>query len=320
MLTLGRVTGDLTKRIAPFDPTKMLTARRLILWSCVALLAILVHRMMAALPPSPALVRIDSSRLRLGAGAAPGPLTIERNEPEELDFKTREEIFERRRKMVARHAEFIEGDYSPSLALFGQITDGKPWWGLEGSYCKGPGEHSIDGPSEETRFLLNPFLLLGVNENYAWPIPGDCFPAFPRPVLLSWDPVQSTATVTYDLKRFFNEWAELPHPFARTDFYLVNYNARDFGYNYVHISKERSHGVFPFKKAALFSRPVLMQAMIHTGGSCGYPGGCNNQSPTESDLSFFVDDLPAEMYCKLWKQKPGSEKDPADFVFIIKFQ
>ncbi len=79
----------------------------------------------------------------------------------ELDFLTKEDIYDIRSKYVLLHPELLPGSYNPSEEVFGQIASGKPWWGILGLSYYGDGEKSIEGNSEDSRLLVNPFLLVG---------------------------------------------------------------------------------------------------------------------------------------------------------------
>lgn len=57
---------------------------------------------------------------------------------------------------------------------------------------------------------------------------------------------------------------------------------------------------------------------IHVGGSCGYTGGCNNDSPEQAETRFKIDQYPASIKFKLWKKQPPSAEEPADLFYEIK--
>lgn len=300
--------------------------RRLLLWLAILFLGIFIYQVQEnskaflTSPKRSDFLPADINTLRLGDQSnLSGPVEITVNEPVELDGISREELFRLRGDLVMNYSDLIVGNYHPSQAPFGQIVSGKPWWGLMGISCRGPGEQGIEGPSEESRYLLNPFLLLGVDEQLAWPTKGDCFTVYPHLLSLTFDAQNKTATAVYDIKRLFKEWKEVPRLFG-PGFHLVNYNARDFGYNYVAIDRKRVMNVQPEGKARIFHEPIYLAGFIHLGGSCGYPGGCNNGSPTQTDLFFDIKELPAEATCKLWKNKPANINQPADFIFVIKFE
>ena len=80
---------------------------------------------------------------------------------------------------------------------------------------------------------------------------------------------------------------------------IVNYNARDFGYEYAHASAASSKGVAATKESGFFKEAVKLQSYIHLGGSCGFPGGCNNQSPREPGLDFQVTSMQRDISINL---------------------
>jgi hypothetical protein len=270
-------------------------------------------------PPDAFLSRSPNA-FRLGPEAPPARL-IPLNAPRELDGKTRREVLKLRKDEAVRHSGLIQGDYVPYGEPFWQIVDRKPWWGIEGQFCRGQGMRSIEGPSEETRFLLNPFLLLGVDEFKVFSLADQhCEPAYPQPVRLLWDARNARAEVTYDMTGFFALRSRLSEEYGDyhvLSFSTTNYNARDFGYQYVTAVPGASVNAGPVEGSKLFSAAVPLLGMIHLGGSCRYPGGCNNASPNEPDLEFRILKLPAVVHLKLWKQRPASPESPADFTYIL---
>lgn len=274
----------------------------------------LVPSGLAKVPPANSLATGDS---------APLSCAIPINSPIELDNLTKNEVYDIRESFVARHRELLEGDYHPAEAVFGQIIDGKPWWGIEGQFCGGKRRRSVDGVSEEARFILNPFLLLAIEENHSWNVEADCSPSYPKPISLEWFARYHKAKVTYAMSVFYNKRRRNRFPaFAveGSSLYLKNLNARDFGYEFVYLSPVDSRNIKRINNAQMFVDSVQLRSFLHCGGSCGQPGGCNNGSPTESDLYFNVNRLPATLYCKLWKNKPPSLESEADFIFIIELE
>jgi hypothetical protein len=139
------------------------------LWPVIILLAILAACLTAiwvTYLPKP-----NRNALAIGQRARASDLDIAILPPAELDFKSKAEVLESRKAAVLRYPHLISGDYEPSDAVFGQIEDGRPWWGITGHFYLGPGERSIEGPAEEARFLLNPYLLVAVEFDglfYSW--------------------------------------------------------------------------------------------------------------------------------------------------------
>ena len=217
---------------------------------------------------------------------------------------------------VNRHVELIDGTYRPSEAVFGQIEDNLPWWGIAGIFYYGLGEKSIMGPSEESRFLLNPYLLVGVDLYHNWAhvseaqilAPGvslDC-----APTQLSWYPSERRAEVTYSAACV-----------ARTNsryFDLISYNARDMNLNYIYVSYVDSHNI---SKPDPPAEPYAIPHYIHRGDSCGYPGGCNNMSPPSPVIDGLeITDFPSHVEIWLWQDEPNAISQPPDMKFVIQFQ
>ncbi|MCP4594805.1 MAG: hypothetical protein GY842_29080, partial [bacterium] len=137
------------------------------------------------------------------------------NRPVELDFLSKADVLRFRRDAVAQHPRLIDPDYSPSRAVFGLIEDGLPWWGNAGQYFHGPGAKSIEGPSEESRYIVNPLLLVAVDlvglspwcGGFAWDgsrisqseLNDPNFPLYCPASALTWWPRESRAEAVYDL-------------------------------------------------------------------------------------------------------------------------
>ncbi len=236
----------------------------------------------------------------------------------ELDFMTRDGIFDMRRAAVLRYPALCGPGYEPSREIFGRILDGKPWWGMLGLCYYGAGDRSIAGLSEESRFILNPFLLVGLDEGHAYKINDpDWVPQeiYPVPVSLVWKKDRSFAQVTYDVSSFslaafphISEWVE------KRSLGLIAYNARDMGFSYMYVSGKKSKNVVP---SNLSREALSIPFILHCGRSCGYPGGCNNMSPDAPAFMIKVNALPASAYIKLWNNKPKNTRQAADMIFVI---
>jgi len=59
---------------------------------------------------------------------------------------------------------------------------------------------------------------------------------------------------------------------------------------------------------------------LHTGGSCGYSGGCNNGSPDQPYMDMHINSFPAKLCIRLWKKMPTSKDAQADLYVIMVFQ
>ncbi len=250
-------------------------------------------------------------------GTVAGPYDVSLQDPVEFDGMTRMEIFEHRVEQVALNLDFVAGTYEPDLRVFGRIEDGLRWWGLDGQFCAGPGDHSHDGASEESRFLSNPLLLVGVKEGVApQDTPEGCFAVWPRPTALRFEGAR--ATVTYDLTRFAEEkqraGLDPPGPLMLDDL-----NARDWGFQF--LALVRASNLVPDADSPLLDGDLVqLRGFVHEGGSCGQQPGCNNGSPRQSDLRFLVAQLPASMTVRLYRSPVVIDPSRGDFDFTIRFE
>ncbi len=248
-------------------------------------------------------------------------LRLQMNPIIELDFKTKAEILELRKQYVRKHPELLKGNYIPSESVFGQIIDGKPWWGMLGIYFYGNGKQSIEGLLEESRFIANPFLLIGISEANAWrdhSPPEDPKPYSPELLELTWSfEGIATLNIEYDVKNYFETIGRLGrYDTEGRKLVIVNYNARDFGYEYMYIDPERSKNIVSHIAPG---QPLRIVQFIHLGQSCGYPGGCNNQSPDQPETGFELTNSPASLDIKLWKSAPENVDKIEDVHVSIGF-
>jgi hypothetical protein len=275
--------------------------------------------------------QISSNRLSLGAQAkVQSAFNLDINHPSEYDFLSRVDIENLRKSFANQHPELLLYQYTPMPAIFSQIEDGKPWWGLDGQVFYDSGSKSIDGLSEESRFINNPFMLVCANmllsgyhydaskfpskEDFALSgLPLECAPSqavvYPR---------ESREDITYNVTSFLQASAkivELPLQLGSAPFDLVAYNARDFGFNYIAVSPRYSQNI---NKTS--DRPIEIAQYIHCGGSCGCNGGCNNMSPYIDGLhSLSLKALPAHAYVYLWRARPTSVDQSPDFMVHLNF-
>jgi hypothetical protein len=257
------------------------------------------------------------------------PVNIAENPPVNLNNKLKTDIFDMRSEMVNKHAQLLQGTYQPNFEIFGMVTSGKPWWGLYGSQLFGPGERAIEGPSKESLYLLNPFRLVSAEpaSGGIWnlrKLKASDYPSLPyywKPGAVKFDAKNSIAEVTYDVSGYKKELERFKYglngPVLVTRFALIAYNARDLGFHYLSVSPQNSTNIANFARN---DQPVELRQFIHCGGSCGYPGGCNNMSPFIPELeSLNLNGLPARAYILLWEEKPTSVKQVPDMVFVLNF-
>lgn len=261
----------------------------------------------------------NSNTLLLGdAAQVRGEYNIPLNPIGELDFMTKREVYDLRKRCVLQHNGLVSQGYEPSEAVFGKIEDKKPWWGIHGIYGLGSGQRSIEGPSEESRFLLNPYLLVGLCEQNAFRTgvaPDDYPPVYPKPVSIAWYADRLLEIITYDVHdhfSFLNSIHAYNTPQHKLD--LIAYNARDLRFNYLYVDTGKSDGV---AWANVERRAVAIGQYIHCGGSCGYAGGCNNMSPFQPELAIELTRIPAKAYIKLWRDNPKSADGPSDMDVIV---
>lgn len=250
--------------------------------------------------------------------------------PVNLNYQTRSAICHSRKQYVMTQPRLISGAYEPSDDVFGHIEDGRPWWGLEGMRYWGKGQRSIDGASEESRFIMNPFLLVGdsncgmmVFDKSKVPpsrLRQGYFPLYCQPRDLKWWPKEGRAEVTYDARSFL-AWQSNLNGYALIqsgNIQLEAINARDLGLNYIYIPPERSTNI---SNAQPMIAPILITQFFHCGGSCGYSECCNNMSPDIPELTQLrYTNLPARLEIWLWHDAPATGRETPDMVFVINYR
>jgi hypothetical protein len=280
---------------------------------------------------APARVEPEPDKNSLATGR-PGsaPVSVPTRWADDLNYKTKEEILALRKQYVSEIPTLSGGHYEPSQPVFGSIEDRKPWWGLAGRSVWGRGQRSIEGLAEESRFLSNPYLLVGADPASAniWKkdaitqqdLDNPNFPYAWHLKSLSYWPDRNVAQAEYLVSEFNQHMYDFRDKLiAQTivpAFNLVGYNARDFGYDWIWLDEKNSSHIenvnHPPKEA------VRITHMFHCGGTCGYPGGCNNMSPIIPAIDRIkYTGLPARAAIRLWRQKPASVEQAADFSFYI---
>jgi hypothetical protein len=253
-----------------------------------------------------------------------GLVRIPLNPTVEYDGATRADILARRGARVSEHAEALAAfgsvRWAPSPAVFGQIVDGKPWWGLVGIARRGSGEQSIEGDSEESRFIENPLLLFAPKERFAH-VPHDrgapATPLWPRARTLAWDFEHRIGLATIDAASYLEECRRLRWPDCiERRLSLRAYNVHDLGVPWFAYDAAASQRV----AVRSFGKVLAEPEYIHLGGSCGHAGGCNNASPYAPDLEVVLAELPARLAVRLWRQAPRAADDPPDAWFVLVFE
>ena len=235
-----------------------------------------------------------------------------------MDFNgmSKEAIFEHRKHMV-ENSIFASVEYSPSEEVFGQIESDKLWKSMKTEFCIYENQiHDTDGLSEESRFVNNPVLLLS-------PVPFAGLYRKPEneyicnseavnfiPYEILYNREENHIYVYYPSEYFFTELKHLT---------LTGINARDLGYKYVSLISAQN---IEMEMPTLWKDAYELQDFIHVGGSCGHEGGCNNGSPWQKDLDFFIINGDySRMDFALWKDKPSKpRKDVPDILYTIIFK
>ncbi len=253
-------------------------------------------------------------------------------QPEQFNFLTREEICEKRTAAVLSVRSLLLRDYRPSDKIFEQIVDGKPWWGLHGSFVFEEGQRSMEGESEESRFVLNPFLLVAAS---SWTVGiwdkerisddelrQSDFPFCWQPHIARFFPKRKAMQIGYDVSSFDRRIQRYERVLRDREpnrsFGLVAYNARDFGYNYIFVPIDQSKNI---ANRIRTTHPVLLEQYLHCGNSCGCRDWCNNMSPEQKEIDHFeFKELPATLKALLWKKKPSSSTDEPDMTVFIELR
>jgi hypothetical protein len=307
-----------------------------IVWGIIVFPLMLIVALLLAVfwltrPPAP-----NQNALAIGKNAARDVVEIVLVAPIELDKRSKADVLKLRRQYVEKYSFLLLNAYQPDEGVFGQIEDGLPWWGMEGQFYWGRGPRSIEGTAEEARFLLNPYLLVAadfqglfLNGTPGWNQskvteaalndPGFPFTCMPR--ALKWFPRSARGEAVYNVSQCMqrmSQWATEPLTLKHMTFDLIAFNARDLNMNYMAVSFKDSANIEQWERSeAVFQ----ISHFIHRGGSCGYPGDCNNMSPATPEISaYWLTAVPARMHVKLWRNAPKSKDQTADMVFTILFE
>lgn len=247
----------------------------------------------------------------------PEKVYISINPPSEFNFKSKADILKMRKKNLEERPVLEPLKYEPSNEVFGPMQDGKAWWGLLGMSYYGAGVSSINGAAKESRFILNPYLLVGLVECKAQKVEDSQLspePVYPELVELYWMDDKSMAKATYKIQDYWKKQRKFDYAdIEENNICLSVYNARDFGYNYLYIDPQNSRNI----RSVVTDNAVQMNQYIQYDKSCGYPAGCNCVNPSENDLSLTIKSLPATVHMSLWKNQPKSPKEKGDMDFII---
>lgn len=243
-------------------------------------------------------------------------------------YKSVEEITQIRKKYVETSI-FKKGDYEPNISVFGQMQDKKAWWGIEHIICYDGNQNPNirkEGLSEESRFINNPNMLLGVLVSQIFEktpsLQGLCADKSLQmiPTSLTYDKKYRLITATYKASpNFMKQFGKK----GFIKFLLTGLNARDFGYNYAYaidVANIAFNPVYYIKGSTLDYGIVKFEDHIALGKACEVEGGCNNTTPYQPALEFRILRLPAELTVSLWKHKPVYKNQPANMYYKIVFE
>jgi hypothetical protein len=253
------------------------------------------------------------NELALGDHAADeGPKHVDIGDLVDLNFKSKAEILAMRSREVAIHRDLLARDYVPNPEVFGRIEDGRPWWGIQGYRQGRQGMDSLLGKAFHSQSIVNPFLLVVADVR---PSARVSYVGFADSALyahaknLQFWPRARRAAVVYDATGFLRGLG-LPATDS-LEARLIALNARDLGFDFVQVSQGTAPRGDP---------PFAIPQYLHSGSSCQYPGGCNNQSPLCPGLdSFHLRALPERLTVRLWREMPGAGI-PADLEYTIDFE
>jgi len=252
------------------------------------------------------------------------------NQPNEINYFTRKQVFDQRKFYVSQ-SRFATPDYDPSKnPAFMQIVDGKPWIGLDSEgyateeFLTSTDFPIINGVSEETRFINNPDILVGIafggGINCASEYDKVAFHTIPK--ALYYSPEEKTFIVEYNLSEYFQKAYCRDTAYSKYRFILSGINARDFGYNNALVDNIFN---ITFLEAENITNTITQfKDLIHLGQNCRVPGGCNNHSPFQGNLVFHFDTDPGDkqtfMTMKLWENPPKNAMRKADSNLIMIFK
>ena len=233
---------------------------------------------------------------------------------------TVEEILRLRVKAVWQQPLLIGINYRPSEAVFCRLRSQSAWRELPGdSPSAGDDEPGLTAGSE---YVLNPYLLVAATIA-APPVEPDAdasaWQLFPSS--LYWESNQSRATAVYAVSSDLQHTDRLEaEPLSLDDFslQLVAMNARDMNLNYAAVLPNEADGI---TLPPELTRTVLIEQYLRHDPQCGEPGGCNEVSPPQKELTGLqLTDLPARMTIRLWNDRPESPDAAPDLWFVLEFR
>ena len=234
--------------------------------------------------------------------------SIPLNPMSEYNGKTKKEIYKLRKDYVEKSI-FKNRNYTPSDEVFGKIADKKPWLGIEAVTCKGKGQNANKGLSEESRYINNPTVLIGLDRlNFDEKPQAQCSPIdYLQPIKINYSKDENTIKVIFEVSEYKGTLGR--------NFLLKGLNARDLGFDYSFA--DNTQNIVFIEKNNISTDIYKFKDSIQLGTACGVKGGCNNAVPYQKELSYAVIKYPASIHFKLWKKKPKNTKTKSDINFLI---
>ncbi len=285
---------------------------------------------------SPSNSHPNSNHLLLGDQATTHEIKIPTVPMQDFDALTRDEIIALRSQAVARVPGVIASPYIPSAKVYGSIGDRRPWWGLTALFLSDyypttdfGGLNAPRGVSLLSQPILNPLVLVTM-----WLVPTGCFKeplpsirqenldslaqdAWTPPSDLIYFPAKRQAHIAYNTKPYLELWHSrgyLTSDCRTFELIFSLTNPHDLGFQYVQLSSQQSTGI----TIQPHTSPFPLNHMIHVGGSCRHPGGCNNASPPTPEADgIFISAQSAKLVFKFWNSRPANDNTPSDLDYII---
>ena len=263
-------------------------------------------------------LKIELQKIELEKAERERHIKIPFKEPSNLNYKSKEEIYDIRKNAVD-NSIFKNPNYYPSNEVFGQIESNKPWNSMRQCLYKETKTSDIIGPSEEDRYISNPELLVAIEYGFYGHYCEDRTSyelKYSKPESIIYNKEENEIEIIY---------GGLPYCTIgeNTWYSFKGLNANDLGYKYAYIDKEKSTFNLNFVESQNISNSIVeFQDFIHLGSSCGHTSGCNNASPDQPALNFFYPCTGEHkeilkdqtIYIKLWKTKPNSPQDKSDIT------
>jgi hypothetical protein len=232
------------------------------------------------------------------------------------------------RKYYMKKSIFWNNNYEPNEDVFGGIEDYKPWWGdikcISLDNNADPNEN-IRGKSHLSSQINNPTALVGLKDVYVMYNRGDsdfCTSNYAKfiPKSIKYNKEKNLIIVEYPVSRgFLRTFVQVNNNKKRYPLQLCGLNARDLGYNYIYANELHNIQMSQPNNSIAENYGRFLD-YIHVGGSCKLAGGCNNISPIQEDKMITVQELPAAIDLKLWKEEPINTRQKADINYRIVFK